>query len=261
MASREVRAEATLYSPYLISFLENSLSMYMSLTKVVQDVASSLSNLMQKWKASVAEQMIFAKTVRVYQDDTLALMKVNNEAAVHGFNNISTSLKEINDDVYVTSKHVEALSNTVQHLQIATQNIYSTVNATSEAMGKSANFGGANLNLWVATTLCVFGLYLADRKFAGYFMATCGFAGLFSTLEICERAGTFFIYAQQLLPTVHRYSMDVLAVQSLGSPLLLGVAILCLFILAIWSLLKSTFLHRVQDDQNGTGILPMIEIP
>jgi hypothetical protein len=200
----------------------------------------------------------------------LAMLQLNHETAVYSLNTLSTSINTLQDQVDVSTGSIENLNRgladlnrTVQGLGSATENLQLTIDATTESIQMLASFGGivANPRLWAAVTLCIFGLWNADRKIAGYSIAACGFTGLLYVLGIHELLKTLLNHTQRPLTPILQYSTDFLAAQTLGSLVLPVVAILCLLAVAIWSLLDSTYLYPYHDEQGGYGVLPRVEAP
>lgn len=126
-----------------------------------------------------------------------------------------------------------------------------------------ATLGGmaANPRLWAAVAVCVFGIWNANRKIAGYFMAACGFAGFLYVLDIHELFRVILERAKNPRVSQLRFFTSFLATQSPSSLVLPGVAIICLLSVIIWSFVDSTYLYEYRDDQGGEGVLPRIETP
>jgi hypothetical protein len=222
--------------------------------------------------AEVTTQYSAAQKNQLQSNHELALasLQLNHETAVYSLNTLSSSINILQDQVDVSTGSIENLNRglmdlnkTVQGLGSATENLQSTINTTTESIQMLARFGGmvANPRLYATIALCIFGLWNADRKFAGYFMAACGFTGLFYMLGIHELLKILFNHTKRLLIPILRHFTDFLAAQTFGSLLLPAVAILCLLVVVVWSLLDSTYLYPYHDERGEDGVLPRVEAP
>jgi diacylglycerol kinase len=222
--------------------------------------------------AEVSTQHSVAQKDQLQSNHELALasLQLNHEAAVYSLNTLSNSINTLQGRVEASSESVDnlnqglvTLNKTVQDLGSATENLQSMIHATTESFQMLASLSGSVVNpkIWAAIAVCIFGLWNANRKIAGYFMAACSFVGLLYSLDIQVLIETLLDHTQRPMIPIVRHFTDFLAAQTLCSLVLPTVAALCLLPVAIWSFLDSTFLYQYQDAEGGDGVLPRVETP
>ncbi|KAF2796189.1 hypothetical protein K505DRAFT_323498 [Melanomma pulvis-pyrius CBS 109.77] len=237
----------------------------------IEEAREDLQSL-YKELAEMSAQHSIARNDQLQKNHEMALtsLQTNHETAVYSLNALSSSISTLQDQVDVSSGTIDnlnrGLSNlnkTVESLGSATENLRSAIDSTTESIQMIATLGGmaANPRLWATIAVCIFGIWNANRKIAGYFMAACGFAGFLYVLGIDELFRVTLERATYPLVSQLRFFTSFLTTQSPSSLVLPGVAIICLLSVIIWSLVDSTYLYEYRDDQGGEGVLPRIEAP
>ncbi|KAF2001904.1 hypothetical protein P154DRAFT_562339 [Amniculicola lignicola CBS 123094] len=206
-------------------------------------------------------------------EHSLTSIQLHHGTVVKSYDILSNSMESLQAHLQDTSnglgqlhRGIKVAGNAVQGLGAATENLTTIIDTRTNTYLRGVSNLGMDLKLLLSSMICLFGLWKANGKFAGYVTAVCGFLSMLYFLAIQDGVVDAMASFKNSLAWPSPPKLEWSSVPALQSvpavAMLLGIVGLvgmCQLALSFWSYADA--LYSYQDDFGKEGVLPRIEVP
>ncbi|KAF2274702.1 uncharacterized protein EI97DRAFT_468590 [Westerdykella ornata] len=194
--------------------------------------------------------------LRSYHNAALETLQANHNAAIHKVNEVATTVDNLQIKVQISSDRMEHINQGLVNVNRTVQQLDAATERLPEMLHVLTTVGSiiASPQLWLAGIMCLFGVWKANGRVAGYFVATGGLLYGLLLLDVRTHVGAAW----------NNLNNNIVRFATTGSPAMLSVILFALFFVLSFVLhlhLRSAYLYVYEDERGEKGVLPSIEMP